>query len=73
VMAEQFPAEVRATGIALPYAVSVALFGGTLPIIMTAMANANLAAYSWIYISAVCLVGFCVYAVMPETKGKVLD
>ncbi len=73
VMAEQFPAEVRATGIALPYALSVALFGGTLPIIMTAMANANLAAYSWIYIAAVCLVGFAVYAVMPETRGKVLD
>lgn len=27
-MAEQFPAEVRVTGIALPYALSVTLFGG---------------------------------------------
>lgn len=30
-MAEQFPAEVRVTGIALPYALSVTLFGGTSP------------------------------------------
>ena len=36
-MAEQFPAEVRVTGIALPYALSVTLFGGTAPYFITAM------------------------------------
>src|SRR5699024_3449115 len=35
VMAEQFPAEVRTTGIAFPYAISVAVFGGTAPYITT--------------------------------------
>jgi MHS family alpha-ketoglutarate permease-like MFS transporter len=38
-MAEQFPAEVRVTGIALPYASSVTLFGGTAPYLMAAMAG----------------------------------
>jgi MHS family alpha-ketoglutarate permease-like MFS transporter len=73
VMAEQFPAEIRATGVALPYAISATLFGGTLPYIVTAMSNAGFSDYIWVYIAVVCAVGFCVYAVMPETKGKVLD
>ncbi|EON18253.1 alpha-ketoglutarate permease [Cupriavidus sp. GA3-3] len=73
VMAEQFPAEVRATGVGLPYAVSVTLFGGTLPYIMTSMSNAGWADYSWVYIAAVCAASFLVYAFMPETKGKILD
>ncbi|WP_265921085.1 MFS transporter [Cupriavidus nantongensis] len=73
VMAEQFPAEVRATGVALPYAISVTLFGGSLPYIMTSMSNAGWANYSWAYIAAVCAAGCLVYALMPETKGKTLD
>ncbi|RZF23875.1 MFS transporter [Paraburkholderia sp. UYCP14C] len=73
VMAEQFPAHVRATGVALPYAISAALFGGTLPYIVTAMSNSGLAQYLWVYVAAVCVVGFVVYARMPETRGKILD
>jgi MFS transporter, MHS family, alpha-ketoglutarate permease len=73
VMAEQFPAHVRATGVALPYAVSAALFGGTLPYIVTAMSNSGLSQYLWVYVAAVCAVGFAVYARMPETRGKILD
>ena len=73
VMAEQFPAHVRATGVALPYAISAALFGGTLPYIVTAMSNSGLSQYLWVYVAAVCAVGFAVYARMPETRGKILD
>jgi MHS family alpha-ketoglutarate permease-like MFS transporter len=73
VMAEQFPAHVRATGVALPYAISAALFGGTLPYIVTAMSNSGLSQYLWVYVAAVCAVGFIVYARMPETRGKILD
>ena len=39
VMAEQFPAEVRSTGIGLPYALAVAVFGGTAPYITTWMST----------------------------------
>ncbi|MEX3934920.1 MFS transporter [Paraburkholderia phymatum] len=73
VMAEQFPVQVRATGVALPYAVSAALFGGTLPYIVTAMSNSRLSQYLWVYVAVVCAIGFVVYARMPETRGKTLD
>jgi MHS family alpha-ketoglutarate permease-like MFS transporter len=73
VMAEQFPASVRATGVALPYAISVALFGGTLPYIVTALADASLLHYLWIYLVVVCVAGVVIYVRMPETRGKTLD
>lgn len=68
-MAEQFPADVRATGIALPYAVSVALFGGTAPYIVVAMNSWGHGNLVWIYVSLVSLASWLVYAAMPETKG----
>jgi MHS family alpha-ketoglutarate permease-like MFS transporter len=69
VMAEQFPAEVRATGVGFPYAVSVTLFGGTAPYVVTALGSWGYANYTWAYITVVCAVGAIVYARMPETKG----
>jgi len=73
VMAEQFPAEVRATGVALPYAISATLFGGTLPYVLTFMSNAGFSQFIWVYVASVCVVGCFVYAAMPETSGKTLD
>ncbi|OYO02922.1 MHS family alpha-ketoglutarate permease-like MFS transporter [Propionibacteriaceae bacterium ES.041] len=72
VMAEQFPAEVRTTGIGLPYALAVALFGGTAPYITTWMNTNGYGQLVWIYVAAACLVGVIVYATMPETKGRPL-
>jgi MHS family alpha-ketoglutarate permease-like MFS transporter len=69
VMAEQFPAEVRATGVGFPYAVSVTLFGGTAPYVVTALSSWSYGNYTWVYVAAVCAVGAIVYARMPETKG----
>ncbi|NQD91449.1 MFS transporter [Pseudomonas sp. CrR25] len=71
-MAEQFPAEVRVTGIALPYALSVTLFGGTSPYIMTAMAGWGYGHLFWIYLVAVSLVSLLVYIRMPEMKNQPL-
>jgi MHS family alpha-ketoglutarate permease-like MFS transporter len=73
VMAEQFPAEVRATGVGFPYAVSVTLFGGTAPYVVTTLGNWSYGNYTWVYIAAVCAVGAIVYARMPETKGIALS
>ncbi|MHA6622015.1 MFS transporter [Pseudonocardia sp. DLS-67] len=72
VMAEQFPAEVRSTGIGLPYALAVAIFGGTAPYITTWMNANGLGGYVWLYVAAGALVGVAVYATMPETRGKEL-
>jgi MHS family alpha-ketoglutarate permease-like MFS transporter len=72
VMAEQFPAEVRTTGVGFAYALSVTIFGGTAPYISTALASWGYGQYAWVYVVAVCLTSAFVYATMPETKGKAL-
>ncbi|GHJ36822.1 MFS transporter [Streptomyces sp. TS71-3] len=73
VMAEQFPARVRTTGIALPYALAVAVFGGTAPYITTWMSANGLRGLVWVYLSVAALIGVVVYATMPETKGKEIE
>jgi MFS transporter, MHS family, alpha-ketoglutarate permease len=73
IMAEQFPAEVRATGIGLPYALAVAIFGGTAPYITTWMNTSGFGGLVWLYCAVAAAIGVTVYMTMPETKGKVLD
>ncbi|MET4100312.1 MHS family alpha-ketoglutarate permease-like MFS transporter [Agrococcus sp. UYP10] len=73
IMAEQFPPEVRATGIGLPYALAVAIFGGTAPYITTWMNTSGFGDWVWAYASAAAAIGLVVYLTMPETKGKELD
>jgi MHS family alpha-ketoglutarate permease-like MFS transporter len=72
IMAEQFPPEVRATGIGLPYALAVALFGGTAPYITTWMNQNDLGHLVWVYCAIAAAIGLAVYLTMPETKGKVI-
>ena len=71
-MAEQFPARVRVTGVALPYALSVTLFGGTAPYITTAMNGGGYGGYIWVYLTIICLIAATVYARLPETMGQPL-
>ncbi|RAJ65386.1 MHS family alpha-ketoglutarate permease-like MFS transporter [Streptomyces sp. Amel2xB2] len=73
IMAEQFPPEVRATGIALPYALAVALFGGTAPYVTTWLNDAGHGGMVWLYVSGAALISLVVYLTMPETKSKELD
>ncbi|GAA3154235.1 hypothetical protein GCM10020001_092360 [Nonomuraea salmonea] len=72
VMAEQFPAEVRTTGIGLPYALSVGVFGGTAPYVTTWLSANGHRDLVWIYVAGAALIGVIVYATMPETKDKEL-
>lgn len=73
IMAEQFPPEVRATGIGLPYALAVAVFGGTAPYITTWMNTNGFGEWVWLYCAVAAAIGLAVYLTMPETKGKRLD
>ncbi|MEU6816693.1 MFS transporter [Streptomyces sp. NPDC046860] len=73
VMAEQFPAEIRATGIAVPYALAVAVFGGTAPYVITWMHDHHFSHWLWLYLSVASLISLAVYLTMPETKDKELD
>lgn len=73
IMSEQFPAAVRGTGIALPYALAVALFGGTAPYITTWLKANELAGWTPLYLGIAAAIGLVVYLTMPETKDKPLD
>jgi MHS family alpha-ketoglutarate permease-like MFS transporter len=70
IMAEQFPPEVRATGIALPYALAVALFGGTAPYLTTWLNDIGHRDLLWLYVSVSALISLIVYLTMPETKNR---
>lgn len=73
VSAELFPKHLRATGMGVPYAFAVAIFGGTGPYVGTWLANAGMAgAFGW-YIAALAAVGTVVFFIMPETAHKSLD
>lgn len=73
IMAEQFPAEIRATGIALPYALAVAVFGGTAPYITTWLNESGMRDMLWLYVAAASAISLVVYLTMPETKDKEFD
>ncbi|HEX3788577.1 MAG TPA: MFS transporter [Pseudonocardiaceae bacterium] len=72
IMAEQFPPEVRTVGIALPYALAVAVFGGTAPYVTTWLSTSGHRDLVWIYLAVAALIGVAVYATMPETKDEEL-
>lgn len=72
VAAEMFPAAVRGAGIGFPYALAVAVFGGTGPYVATWLVDIGHAtAFGW-YISAVALFSTVVYLTLPETAKRPL-
>jgi MHS family alpha-ketoglutarate permease-like MFS transporter len=73
VLCELFPTRVRASGIGLPYALCSAIFGGTAPLIATALLRAKLDWAIASYVMAICLVSLLVFRTMPETRGRPLD
>jgi MHS family alpha-ketoglutarate permease-like MFS transporter len=64
---------VRAAGAGFPYSLTVALFGGTAPLIGTALQGAgNPGLFPW-YMSALALISTLVYVfVLKETKDQPL-
>jgi MHS family alpha-ketoglutarate permease-like MFS transporter len=68
VKAELFPSEVRALGVGLPYALTVAIFGGTAEYIALWFKQANVEHYFYWYITACIFFSFVVYAGMKDTK-----
>lgn len=72
VKAEMFPAEVRALGVGLSYAVGNALFGGTAVSVATYMQNKGHAEYFFIYVMVMLIVTFLCSFALPK-KPKFLD
>jgi MHS family alpha-ketoglutarate permease-like MFS transporter len=70
VKAELFPATIRVTGVALPYAVTVSVFGGSAEYVALWFKAQGHESWFYWYASAAIFVSLVVYATMPETKGR---
>ncbi|EME65558.1 major facilitator superfamily protein [Rhodococcus ruber BKS 20-38] len=73
VMVELFPARIRAAGIGFPYAVTVALFGGTGPYVATWLIGSGWASLFGYYIAGLAAVSFVTFVFMKETHQKTLS
>ncbi|MFG2002895.1 MFS transporter [Spirillospora sp. NPDC048911] len=73
VKAELFPTHVRALGVALPYAIANAMFGGTAEYVALWFKKAGAeSGYYW-YVSACAAVSLIVYFTMRETRNAALS
>ncbi len=68
VKAELFPTSVRATGVGLPYAVTVSLFGGTAESIALWFKSIGHETWFYVYLTAVIATSLIVYVTMRDTK-----
>ncbi|MFD1147360.1 MFS transporter [Saccharothrix hoggarensis] len=68
VMSELFPTELRALGIGSWYNLTVALFGGTAPLVIQQLPGTTF----FVYVAVGAAIAFVVILTMPETKGSEL-
>ena len=68
VKAELFPVEVRALGVGLPYALTVAVFGGTAEYIALWFRSQGMEAGFYWYVTACIASSLLVYVWMPDTR-----
>jgi MHS family alpha-ketoglutarate permease-like MFS transporter len=68
VKAELFPTSVRATGVGLPYAVTVSVFGGTAESIALWFKSIGHETWFYVYLTAVIATSLVVYTAMRDTK-----
>jgi MHS family alpha-ketoglutarate permease-like MFS transporter len=72
VMSELFPTELRGLGIGAWYNLTVAVFGGTAPLIITALRQAGAADLFFWYVATGAAISFVTVLWMRETRGEVL-
>jgi MFS transporter, MHS family, alpha-ketoglutarate permease len=72
VMSELFPTELRATGIGAWYNLTVAVFGGTAPLVITALSGAGHPLVFFVYVAIAAALAFLAILTLTETKGTEL-
>ncbi|MFW3170668.1 MFS transporter [Geodermatophilus sp. CPCC 206100] len=72
IMSELFPTELRATGIGAWYNLTVATFGGTAPLVITALSGAGYPLVFFVYVAVAAVIAFVVILTLTETKGTEL-
>lgn len=70
VFAEMFPTRIRTVGVAIPYAVAVAVFGGTAPYLQSWTNAAFGPSVFTIYVVLLLVISTLVAWKLPETKGS---
>ncbi len=68
VKAELFPTHIRALGVGLPYALTVAIFGGSAEYVALWLKNAGHEAWFYWYVTGCIAISLVVYSLMPDTK-----
>ena len=68
VKAELFPAHIRALGVALPFAIANAIFGGTAEYVALWLKDIGHERWFYVYISALAAMSLIAYVRMRETK-----
>jgi MHS family alpha-ketoglutarate permease-like MFS transporter len=68
VKAELFPTSIRATGVGLPYAVTVSIFGGTADSIALWFKSIGKESWFYYYLTAMIAISLLVYVFMRDTK-----
>jgi MHS family alpha-ketoglutarate permease-like MFS transporter len=72
IKAEMFPADIRALGVALPFAIANAIFGGTAEYVALYLKNIGHERWFYIYISMLAALSLIAYVRMRETKATSL-
>ncbi|GAA1950245.1 MFS transporter [Amycolatopsis minnesotensis] len=72
IMSELFPTELRGLGIGAWYNLTVAVFGGTAPLVISALADAGASTVFFWYVAASAAIAFFVILSLPETKASEL-
>lgn len=67
VKAEMFPAEIRALGVALPYALANVLFGGTAEMAALAFKHAGIESTFYVYVAGVMTLGLICSIILKDT------
>jgi len=68
VKAELFPAHIRALGVAFPYAIGNAAFGGTAEYVALWFKNAHMESAFYWYVTAILACATIAFLMLPETK-----
>jgi len=68
VKAELFPTRVRATGVGLPYAVTVSIFGGTAESIALWFKSVGHERWFYYYLTGLIAISLVIYVTMRDTK-----
>jgi MHS family alpha-ketoglutarate permease-like MFS transporter len=68
VKAELFPTKVRATGVGLPYALTVSIFGGTADSVALWFKSIGHEEWFYYYLTAIIALSLLVYVTMRDTK-----